>query len=371
MSLAASSRSCARWASSLLLAAGVALGLSGCGGASNSGSSTTPTPTPTPTPTYVVPSMAPSSSPTLSLIHDPAIVYQSGSYYALSTDPGGSSQVGYIPIYKSADKLTWTRVGQVFGSVPSFVSTYFAPNAFKVFWAPDVSYFNGLYHVYYAASGFGLNYSLIGLATSPTMNPSDANYAWTSQGMVLASVTTDNFNAIDPSILVDTDAGGNLTHVWMQYGSFWGGIYQREINPATGLLSTTNTAVTNLATRPSVTRRSRSKGPNLVKRNGYYYLFVSLDSCCASNPASSNYKIAVGRSTSAQGPFLDMNGTSMLNAAAGRFCCRGMERRGMLPGGLTALIGAPGGDVIAYHALNLAQNGLDYLFVNYAYVDFG
>ena len=32
-------------------------------------------------------------------------------------------------------------------------------------WAPDVSYFHGLYHIYYAGSTFGSNTSVIGLAS--------------------------------------------------------------------------------------------------------------------------------------------------------------------------------------------------------------
>ena len=34
-------------------------------------------------------------------------------------------------------------------------------------WAPDISYFGGLWHLYYAGSNFGSNNSVIGLATTP------------------------------------------------------------------------------------------------------------------------------------------------------------------------------------------------------------
>ena len=144
------------------------------------------------------------------------------------------------------------------------------------------------------------------------MNPSDPNYKWTDQGIILSSQTTSNFNAIDPNIFVDTDTNGNVTHVWLTYGSFWNGIFQREINPATGLLSTTNTTVTNLAMRPGVSG-DPIEGPSLVKHDGYYYLFVSFGSCCNANYTTDNYEIAVGRSTSPNGPFTDQSGTAMLN----------------------------------------------------------
>lgn len=339
-----------------LVAFAVAVG--GCGSSSPPATTTTvqPAATPTVSPVYKL-------TGDVSLVHDPSIIRQGAVYYSLSTDPGdqpGNPQVGYLPIRCSTDKLNWTRCGQVFNSVPQTVLNVF-PN-FKVFWAPDASYFNGLYHVYYAASSFGLNHSLIGVATNTTMNQTDPACKWVDQGIVLSSQLSDNFNAIDPSILVDTDSSGTATHIWLTYGSYWGGIYQREVNPATGMLSTTNTAVLNLATRPSV-QNDPIEGPNLVKHNGFYYLFVSLDYCCASTLAQDNYKIAVGRSSSPNGPFVDQSGVSMLQGG-GTLLLVGNGTTWGAPGGQTVYVDPTGGDLITFHALNLAQNGLDYLFVN-------
>lgn len=347
----------------LLLAFGaLLLSLSGCGGVSSS--SSTPAPI-VPIATVTPPTMAPTFSLTgdTTLVRDPTIIYQSGVYYAISTDPGdqaGRPQVGNLPIRCSTDKIAWTRCGQVFTSVPPAILSVFGSN-FYIMWAPDVSYFSGLYHVYYAASIFGTNHSLIGLVTSPTMNHSDPAYKWTDQGIILSSQTSDNFNAIDPSILVDTDSGGAPVHVWLTYGSYWGGIYQREINPATGTLSSTNTTVLNLATRPGVANNP-IEGPNLIKHNGYYYLFVSFDYCCQPSPSADNYKIAVGRSTSPQGPFVDQSGTPMLQAGGTIILQSGAAWTA--PGGSSVLIDSVRGDVIAYHALSVASNYLPYLFVN-------
>jgi arabinan endo-1,5-alpha-L-arabinosidase len=333
---------------SMAAASAAALALTSC---SNGTSGTLPTATPSTNPlaSYQL-------KGAVSYVHDPTIIRQGSNYYALSTDGG---QGGNLPILCSSDKINWTRCGQVFNTPPPEVLAVFP--SLTDLWAPDVSFFNGLYHVYYAASGFGGNHSLIGLATSPTMNPSDPNYKWTDQGIVLSSQTTDNFNAIDPTILVDTDSSGNLTHVWLTYGSFWNGIDQREIDPTTGKLSTTNTAVVNLATRPAV-QYNPIEGASLVKHNGYYYLFASFNYCCESNFTQDNYEIVVGRGTSPQGPFLDQSGTSMLNgggtvllASSGEFTA---------PGGESVLIDPTDGDLITFHALSNNQNGLDYLFVN-------
>lgn len=294
----------------------------------------------------------------VSLIHDPAIVRQGSNYYVLSTDGG---QSGNLPIFCSADKTTWKRCGQVFNSIPAYVTAIFP--AQTTLWAPDVSYFNGLYHVYYVASQFGTKNSIIGLATSPTMNPSDPNYLWTDSGAPILQSPADGsgYNAIDPSIFIDTDSSGAVMHVWLTYGSFYNGIAQREINPTTGkLLAAQSTAPIQLATRPGVVNNPL-EGPSLVKHNGFYYLFLSFDYCCNNPFTTDNYKIVVGRGTSANGPFTDMGGTAMLNGggtvllqSAGEFTA---------PGGQDVVIDPANGDLIAFHALSNTQNGFDYLFV--------
>src|SRR5690606_37832137 len=49
--------------------------------------------------------------------------------------------------------------------------------------------------------------------------------------------------------------------------------------------------------------------PSMIKHGRHYYLFVSLGVCCAG--ADSTYAVAVGRSTSPTGPFLDRDGLDM------------------------------------------------------------
>ena len=63
-----------------------------------------------------------------------------------------------------------------------------------------------------------------------------------------------------------------------------------------------------IASRPN--NGGAVEAPTIVYRNGYYYLFASFDS---SPGVNSTYKIAYGRSTSITGPYVDKNGTSMLN----------------------------------------------------------
>jgi arabinan endo-1,5-alpha-L-arabinosidase len=290
----------------------------------------------------------------VTLVHDPTIIRQGSTYYVLSTDPGlTNGQVGYLPILTSTDQINWTRSGQVFNTLPAWASAYN-----NVLWAPDVSFFNGVYHVYYTVSSFGTNNSAIGLATAPSMAG-----PWIDSGgpILTSSAANTSYNAIDSNILVDYGSGTTVQHVWMTYGSFFGGIFQREINPLTGQLSATNTAVVQLATRPGVTGNP-VEGASLVQKNGFYYLFASFGSCCNANYTTDNYEIVVGRSSSPNGPFVDQSGTSMLSGGGTVLLATGGEFTA--PGGEFVYTDATNGDLITFHALSDNQNGLDYLFVN-------
>ena len=82
----------------------------------------------------------------------------------------------------STNLLQWSNAGSIFSAVPAWVTTALGANPGDL-WAPDVSYFNCQFHVYYAGSTFGSNTSVIGLATSPALDPSKSH--WTDQGMVV------------------------------------------------------------------------------------------------------------------------------------------------------------------------------------------
>jgi arabinan endo-1,5-alpha-L-arabinosidase len=329
-----------------------------CGGSGGNGGITPPPITP-PATSPELPATNNASGNTQP-VHDPSIIMQGNSYYSFTTDPGGLT-TGNLAIRCSQDKLAWTMCGtpghgdHVLDQIPSWVQT--AVPGVSGLWAPDISFFSGLYHVYYAGSTFGSNQSVIGLATNTTLDPSDPNYLWVDQGEVLGSDSADSFNAIDPNILVDASG-----QVWLTYGSFWNGIFQQQIDPATGMLIAGHTPA-NIASRPAV-QSDPIEGASLILHGGYYYLFVSFDFCCDSNPADSNYKIAVGRSTSPNGPFTDMSGVTMLQGG-GTILMTGNGTTWNAPGGQMAYLDpATDSEIIVFHALNLQQNGLDYLWVS-------
>lgn len=225
--------------------------------------------------------------------HDPStIVPCNGRYYQYWTGQG-------ILTKSSADKIFWTPGPPVFASAPAWTSNA-VPGFTGLFWAPDVLYFNGLYHLYYAVSTFGSQVSGIGLATNPTLDPSSPNYLWTDQGPVITSTNGSPYNTIDPSLCWDNS--GNL---WMSFGSYWNGIYLIQLNTTTGLRISANSPTYQLAYNSSI------EASYLWRRGGYYYLFVNWGSCCSG--VNSTYNIRVGRSTSITGPYLDQNGINMIS----------------------------------------------------------
>jgi arabinan endo-1,5-alpha-L-arabinosidase len=288
-------------------------------------------------------------------VHDPSIIRQGSTYYAFTTDVIGLPASNYLPIRCSQDKINWTACGSIFPTaMPAWVVAK-VPGIIGL-WAPDISHFNGLYHVYYAGSTLGSQQSVIGLVTNTTLDPADPAYKWVDQGEVLESNLGDDFNAIDPNIFIDTDGS-----TWMTYGSYWSGIKQRQIDPSTGMLLASNPTRYNLATRPGV-YANPIEGASLVHHASYYYLFVSIDFCCNQAISTDNYKEAVGRSTSPHGPFVDENGTAMTNGGA--TVLLQSDATWNAPGGGTAYLDPTNGDsLMVFHALNMTQNGALYLWL--------
>lgn len=286
---------------------------------------------------------------------DPSVIRQGSTYYAFTTDVAGFNTGTNLPIHCSQDKINWTFCGSIFpGGIPSWVKE--KVSGVIGLWAPDVSYFSGEYHVYYNASVLHSQRTVIGLVTNVTLDSADPDYKWVDRGSVLESNPGDDFNALDPSILADSDGS-----VWLTYGSYWSGIKQRQIDPETGKLLASNPTRYDLATRPGVPNNP-IEGASLVHHGAYFYLFVSVDYCCESNVSANNYKQAVGRSMSPHGPFVDEDGTPMMSGG-GTVLLQGDHQWGA-PGGGTAYLDAETGDsMIIFHAHNLARSGDPYQWV--------
>ncbi|QDU56233.1 arabinan endo-1,5-alpha-L-arabinosidase [Aeoliella mucimassa] len=217
-------------------------------------------------------------------------------YYVVATGRG-------VRLYKSTDLKKWKYLGRVFeNNVPEWARR--AVPGSNGIWAPDLSYHNGLYYMYYSVSTFGSQRSVIGLAVNKAIDPESPDYKWEDRGLVIeSSPETTNFNAIDPALLVDEQGR------WLLYwGSFWTGLKVVEVDPATGKPKP-DAEIQPIAARPNHPAHA-IEAAYVIFHDGYYYLFVSWDSCC--DGADSTYRVLVGRSREATGPFVDADGKPML-----------------------------------------------------------
>ena len=280
-------------------------------------------------------------------VRDPSIFFQNGTYYLFSTDPAVHDAGQYLPIRCSTDRVKWKACGQVFTEIPAWVQK--ALPGIGGLWAPDISYFNGLYHLYYVGSWLHTQTSVIGLATNTTLDPANPAYKWVDRGQVLASHAGDDFNALDPNIFIDADK-----KIWLTYGSYWTGIKQRQIDPATGMLLASNPVRYQLAARPDIDGHP-IEGASLVQHGGYYYLFLSVDHCCENSVSEDDYKQMVGRSTSPNGPFVDAEGVPLM-VGGGSILIEGNSGWRAPGGGTVYLDPQSGNDLIVFHALNMDQD---------------
>lgn len=221
--------------------------------------------------------------------HDPSrIIEDHGSYYFWATGGGWSS----------SDGTSWKQMPNLFPhGFPSEVTAILPNNS--GLWAPDVIWnpTTGVYDMYYAVALWGnTQHSLIGLITSPTLNPDSAGYHWTDRGIVIQQTSTDHFSAIDPMPFFDAQGA-----MWMSFGSGYStptrpqGINIVSLDKDTGLSSDDTTIYTQLS--------CGCEGSAVDYHAGFYYLFWNTGGCCSG--ADSTYLIHVARSTSVTGPYTD------------------------------------------------------------------
>lgn len=245
------------------------------------------------------------------MVHDPVMAWERGTYYLLSTGNGlqwatskdrRSWIVQPTPFIENLPQ--WTR-----DSVPGFTSHV---------WAPDVIRWHNRWLLAYSCSTFGKNTSAIGLMSADRLNGQ-----WRDEGcLVCSKENRDQWNAIDPAFVVDDN-----DRLWMTWGSFWDGIQICEAEVSS--LNDNNSHFSFSAKRAKTIARRYKQGdpkaaenptskfagrnaieaPFILKHGGWYYLFVSWDYCCRG--AKSNYRVAVGRSKTVDGPYIDRDGKPM------------------------------------------------------------
>lgn len=248
-------------------------------------------------------------------VHDPALVRVGNTYYVFGS---------HLAAAKSDDLMRWTQIST------DYTNVSWVPNPATVFqeglawanktlsggpmWAPDMFQLpDGRFAFYYCVAEGTTSRSALGLATSNSIEGPFTNVQVFLRSGMWNQTSPDGTvynntvhpNAIDPSIFWDAD--GKL---WMVYGSFSGGLFVMEMDPATGLPKPNQGYGKKLTGGNHV----QIEGPNIVysPETGYYYLFMTYGGLGAND----GYNIRMGRSLQPDGPYLDAAGNDLINAKA-------------------------------------------------------
>lgn len=302
----------------------------------------------------------------LANVHDPSIAYYKGYYYMFNTDAsyGNEHEKGpnhvHFPGKRSKDLVNWTYVPGPFNNAPSWVATRLneirskmglesinAANLAYGYWAPVIRTVtvNGeqRLRMYYcividnfiksgkkateAFDGSWGERAFIGMCE--TTAPETGN--WTDYGFVTCSSSDKGkdgwqraslgdwdayfyYNAIDPTYIVD---GGKH---YLIHGSWHSGFALLEVDPTTGMpLKSLGDpwadSVTDLTARfgarvgaRNTSRWQGSEAPEIVKKDGKYYLFMAYDGLDVP------YNTRVVRADAITGPYYDITGRNFTNA---------------------------------------------------------
>lgn len=325
--------------------------------------------------------------------HDPSLFQDDdGTYYAFSTDTFGTR--GY-QIRKSTDLIHWNYVGNAFDLAGS-ESAYAGGEAYDKFsglqpaynwtvttqaeafdqqictkitgemgfWAPFViKGADGKYWLYFCLTGyFGGSKSALGVAKSDKVTG-----PYVFDDLIVCSASGwRSPNAIDPQLFYAADG-----ELFMCYGSYGLGIYLLELDKNTGRRKDGLTRAdfdegrcsfdeyfgTHLAAgslEGSVIKYH--EGVDVLEngvwtKKNYYYLMCSFGSL------STVYNMRCGRSESVYGPYVDVNGNTLVcatdvgsgNKMMGSFIWRKSKFDYFCPGHNDMMITKDGKNVISYH----------------------
>lgn len=214
---------------------------------------------------------------------DPTIIKaRDGYFYLYATE-----DIRNTPIHRSKDLVNWEKTGTAFTNA---TRPTFEPRG--GLWAPDINYINGKYVLYYSMSVWGGERTCgIGVATADKPEG-----PFTDHGKLFQSNEIGVQNSIDQFYI---EQKGRKYLFW---GSFRG-IYAIELS-ADGL-----------SLKPGAEKRKVAgtayEGTYIHRRNGYYYLFASIGTCCKG--LNSTYTTVVGRSRDLFGPYINKEGKSMMD----------------------------------------------------------
>lgn len=262
---------------------------------------------------------------------DPNLVMAKDSFfYAYSTQTnwtnenfGGSY---FLPILRSKNLVNWEVVGDALTKKPGWKSE-------GGVWAPDATFYNNTYFLYYSYSTWGDPNPGIGVATSDKPQG-----PFTDHGKLFFSKEIGVNNSIDPFFFEDE---GKPYLVW---GSF-NGIYGVEL---------TRDGLHIKGDKFQIGGNSY-EGSFIYKKDGYYYYLGSSGTCCEGD--KSTYVVKVAKSAAFKGPYTDKEGKALLENGGTLLLQKNAGTEGFVgPGHNGDIVTDKAGQTwMIYHAFNKKQ----------------
>ncbi|WP_249308796.1 family 43 glycosylhydrolase [Lederbergia citrea] len=262
------------------------------------------------------------------VIADPSVIKVDDGYlyaYGTEDDWGDGKGSHYLPIIRSKDLISWEYIGDAF--------TFDTKPDWKDggLWAPHIAFFNDQYYLYYSMSTWGDANPGIGVATAEKPEG-----PFKDQGPLFTSDEIGVLNSIDPFHYIDKDGTPYL---------FWGsfhGIYGIELS---------KDGFSTVGDKFEIAGTA-FEAPWIMEKDGAYYFFGSLGSCCEGE--WSTYRVSVGKADSIKGPYLDKDGNDLLYSEGTLVLAEGDNFAG--PGHNAIVTDKKGTDWIVYHAID-KENG--------------
>jgi xylan 1,4-beta-xylosidase len=228
------------------------------------------TPEKPPTPTPPPPALAITNPILPGDYADPSVVHVGSEYWAAATSSEWAPQ---FPLLKSTDLLHWEQVGNIFQTPPEWSDAHY--------WAPDLVVDKGRSFVLYTAQKKG-GPLCVGVATAPQVAG-----PYTDRGPLVCQED----GSIDGGMI--RDENDKLFLIWKEDGNSRGLPTPIWAQPMTEDGTQLTGEPKQILVNDVPWEGQLIEGPNIIKRNGWFYAFYAGSGCCG---RECNYGVGVARS---------------------------------------------------------------------------
>lgn len=208
---------------------------------------------------------------------DPSVVKSGDTYWATATT---SNWAPAFPLLESSDLIHWELRSHVFTELPSWADYYF--------WAPEISYENGKYYVYYSAHKRGGNLCIAVASADKPEGP------YTDHGPLMCQEA----GSIDAWPM--RDKNGKLYMIWKEDGN------SRKLPTPIWAMEMSEDRTKLIGEKKELFRNDAAweanlvEGVSMIRHGGYFYAFYAGAGCCG---RGCSYGVGVARAKDLMGPW--------------------------------------------------------------------